>query len=199
MPPFAWAVDWDIICCHDTSWKDDAEWTLTCPVREEEVVVRGTAPFGDRHHCLQKKRFYLRISSKPLHHTAQRKSGYGQPRFLTDFSHGRAHHRFKAFHMTAWKCKLVPAIRKFRQTMLHEDALRVRILNHDHVAEYGVPYFQTLPYNACLSCPNDSISAFLSISCVFAVYVSTLSIAITICFPDRIYSSKIFSMASSEI
>ena len=29
MPPFAWAVDWDIIYCHDTSWKDDAEWTLT--------------------------------------------------------------------------------------------------------------------------------------------------------------------------
>ena len=29
MPPFAWAVDWDIICCHDVGWKDDAEWTLT--------------------------------------------------------------------------------------------------------------------------------------------------------------------------
>ena len=29
MPPFAWAVDWDIIYCHDASWKDDAEWTLT--------------------------------------------------------------------------------------------------------------------------------------------------------------------------
>ena len=29
MLPFAWAVDWDIIYCHDASWKDDAEWTLT--------------------------------------------------------------------------------------------------------------------------------------------------------------------------
>ena len=36
----------------------------SCPVREEEVVVRGTAPFGGRHHCLQKIRCYLRISSK---------------------------------------------------------------------------------------------------------------------------------------
>ena len=38
----------------------------SCPVREEEVVVRGTAPFGGRHHCLQKIRCYLRISSKFL-------------------------------------------------------------------------------------------------------------------------------------
>ena len=69
MPPSAWAVDWDIIYCHDASWKDDAEWTLTgksgkrlwfeyalCP-GEEVGVLLCIGGFRACHRTAFRRRF----------------------------------------------------------------------------------------------------------------------------------------------